>query len=112
MKSPRATEVQVTNMGIRLTDRRGRTKEILWSDPRVKLKLYEFPRILPSGRSFPFSPLWLVTRHPQSNPLTSEAFDAILTSAQSAGLVVTRFKSSVGTARTVIRIRAPASPAR
>ena len=110
--SPGATEVQVANSGIRLTYSRGRTREFRWSDPRVKVTLYEFPRILPSGRPFPFSTLWLVTRHPQSNPLTSEAFDAIVTSAQSAGLVVSRSNSSFGTARTVIRIRAPASPSR
>jgi len=110
--SPGATEVRVTDTGIRLTYPRGRTKDFLWSDPGVKLTLYEFPRIMPNGGPFPFSTLWLVTRHPQSNPLTSAAFDAILTSANSAGLRVTRSKSSFGTPRSVVRIRGPASPAR
>ncbi len=112
MMSPGATKVQVTNTGIRLTYARGRATEFRWGDPRVNVTLYEFPRTLPGGRPFPLSPLWLVTRHPQSNPLTSEAFDAILTSAKSAGLIVTRSQSSFGTPRSVVRIRGPASPAR
>lgn len=104
MFSPGATKVQVMSTGIQLTYQRGRTKEFLWNDPGVRLTLYEFPEILPSGRPFPFSRFWLATWHPQSNPLTPEAFNAILASADSAGLTIARSKSSIGTPRTVIRI--------
>ena len=110
--SPGATEVQVADTGVLLRYSRGRTTEFEWCDPRVNLTLYEFPRIMAGGRSFPFPPLWLVTHYPQSNPLTPEAFDAIIGSARSAGLLVTRSQSVFGTPRSVIRIRSCGSRAR
>ena len=105
MMAPGAVKVEVGGTGVRLTYRRGRIKEFSRRDPGVKLTIWEFPPTLADGRTFPFSRIQLVTRNPQSNPLTPQAFDSILDSARSAGLMVERLESSVGKPRTVIRTR-------
>ncbi len=104
MNAPGAARVEVGALGVRLTYPNGGTKTFSWTDRRARVTLYEFPAILASGRPFPFSRFWLATWFPQSNPLTREAFDAILGSARAAGLNVIRSKSSFGTPRLVFRI--------
>jgi hypothetical protein len=104
LNAPGAIELEVKSDGVRLSYATGRTKQFSWTDPGTTLILYEFPETLPSGRPFPLSRFWLVTRFPQSNPVTSEAFEAVLRSAERARLSVTRVQKAIGTPRTVIRI--------
>jgi len=104
MNAPGATSLEVRPDGVRLIYANGRTKQFRWADSRTAITLYEFPEVLPNGRRFPLSRFWFSTRFPQSNPLTAEAFEAVLLSAQIARLRITRSSNAFGTSRAVIRI--------
>lgn len=104
MNAPGAIALEVRTDGLRLVYASGRAKQFPWADSRTTVTLYEFPEVLPGGRPFPLSRFWLATHFPLSNPLTSEAFGAVLRSAEAAQLRVTRSSNALGTSRTVIRI--------
>jgi len=63
-------------------------------DPDTRITLRLNPAILPDGRPFPFSRYDLRTIYPADNPLTQEAFEAVLNSAQQAGLGIEKSPDS------------------
>jgi hypothetical protein len=78
MNGPGAIALELQTDGLRLIYGNGRTKRFSWTDSRTTITLFEFPEKLPNGQAFPLSRFWLATRFPQSNPVTPEAFEAVL----------------------------------
>lgn len=101
---PGAIRIEISTDALRLLYPSGRSRSFRWHDPRTVVKLYEFPAILPSGRPFPFSRFGVSTFRPQSNPLTQEAFDAILDVARDEELRIVKTDARIGTPRVRYRI--------
>jgi hypothetical protein len=107
--APMAHSLEIGPVCVQLKYQGGRSKLFLWKDPRLSLTLYQYAPYLPNGKPFPFSPYGVSTFHPQHNSITKEAFEAILAAARSAGLDISVTKPSIGTARTLYKIRVAAA---
>jgi len=81
-----AIRLEVRANGISLTYRDGRVKRLRWDSDRTRVTLWRNELALRGGRPFPFSLFDLRTFYPVDNPLTAEAFEAIVSSARAAGL--------------------------
>jgi len=105
MFSPGAVRLEVSATGIRLAYAKGRSKDYRWNDPEAKLTLWLSPPTLPNGQPYPFAQHEIRTLYPLDNPLTQEAFHAVLGSARGAGLEVHTISQSGRGPRTILRIR-------
>jgi len=85
---PGASQLELFQGGLRLVYRDGRSKLYRWDDPRKNLTLWRSPETLPNGKPWPISRWDFRTLRPLDNPLTPDAFDAILESAREAGLEI------------------------
>jgi len=101
--SPGAVRAEVTRAGLTLGYRNGRTREYQWDAPSTRLTLW---LSRPTTSNIPSHEIR--TRFPSDNPLTPEAFDAILSSARIAGLEILTTEQSGRPPRTVFRIRGKA----
>ncbi len=97
--------LEVGAAGLRLIYSKHRTKEILWNKPGVHVTIWKNPSTLPDGRAYPLAAFDLRTIRPVDNPLTEEAFTAVLASARAAGMNIQATNASGRPDRLIYPIR-------
>ena len=99
-----ADQCRVGEEGLTLVYRGGRTSKFEWSNPRLRIKLYE----LLSKGNLTYN---IATRRPALNPIPQELFQTIISNARSRGFEVTEETVTLSSGhQTTVVIRAGQKP--